>query len=140
VISLLQSLLSEALPTFLAIESLSHLVRDIQVSTLQSEVEAHVLVLNEVKRDLRETLLLKISDDALTKEIRSLDDVEHFVVIVPRERELEPVLRWVERNRLGAPRPVQTVHGLTLHTCKVDGVIKSADHAMITKIRCQRFP
>ena len=39
------------------------------MAALNSEVEARVLIFDEVERDLREALLLQISDDALAQQV-----------------------------------------------------------------------
>ena len=54
-VTLLQRLLREPVPTFGTIDRARHLHRDIKVAALNSKVEARVLVLDEVERDLRQT-------------------------------------------------------------------------------------
>lgn len=56
-VALLESLLSESVPAFVAIQSLSGLESDFKVAALDSEVEARGLVLDEVKGDLGIALL-----------------------------------------------------------------------------------
>jgi hypothetical protein len=86
-----------------------------------------------MKTNLREAFLLKISNDALPQQRRRADNMEHLVIVVTQERKFEPVLGRVERNCARACRSVQAMSGLALDTGEVDGVIKCADHAMVTR-------
>jgi hypothetical protein len=49
-----------------------------------------------LKTNLRKALLLKICNNALAKQCRRADDMEHLVVVVAQEREFEAVLSRVE--------------------------------------------
>lgn len=53
-VTLLERLLTETSPVVLAIDSLGHFERDVEVPALDSEVEASRLVLDEVEGDLYE--------------------------------------------------------------------------------------
>jgi hypothetical protein len=53
---------------------------------------------NEEVTDLREPLLLQISNNALPKQSGSLDNVQHFLIIVLQQRQLEPILCWIESD------------------------------------------
>jgi len=52
VVTLLERLLAETSPVVLAVDSLGHLERDVEIAALDSEVEAGRLVLDEVEGDL----------------------------------------------------------------------------------------
>lgn len=80
---------------------------------------------------LGEALLLKVCDDALTQEIGRANDVQHLLMVVAKQSELEPIFCRIDRD---GPRPsgtVEAVNSLALHTSEVHGVVQGADHAMI---------
>jgi hypothetical protein len=52
VIPLLQGLLSQPVPAFGTIDSVSSLHRDIEIATFNSQIESSVLILDEVEGDL----------------------------------------------------------------------------------------
>ena len=54
-ITLLESLLRKTVPTICAVDSRRRFQCDIKVTALNGQVEAGVLVLDEVERDLRQT-------------------------------------------------------------------------------------
>lgn len=58
--------------------------------------------------------------------------MQHVVVVVPHERELEAVFGGIERDGLRARRAIETVDSLALYPCEVHGVVERTDDAMIT--------
>lgn len=84
------------------------------------------------RHHLRESFLLQIRDDALTQERRSLDDIQHFFVVVFEKSELESILSWVEGDGARAGRAIETVDSFSFDTGQVDWVVQCADHTMIT--------
>jgi hypothetical protein len=87
------------------------------------------------KTYLGESLLLQIRDDALPEQSRSANDIQHLLVVVLKQRELEAVLRRVEGDGPGACRTVQTMHCLALDAGQVYRVIQRADYAMVAAFR-----
>ena len=100
VVTLLESLLRKTLPALRPVNSLRSIQRHVQVTALDSQIEASIFVLHEMQsnlynvsgnRDVKlsnsvahlgEALLLQVRDDALAKEIRRPDDVQHLLVVV----------------------------------------------------------
>lgn len=151
-VPLLQCLLSQTSPVVLAVDSLGHLERDVEVPALDSKVEPRRLVLHKVKRNLQsqtvsktattprrregtylgESLLLKVGDDALTDKVRGPDDVEDFVVVLAHEGELESVLGGVDRYRARLGVTIQAVYDLALDASEVDGLLERLDDSVVT--------
>ena len=80
---------------------------------------------------LREPFLLQVRDDALPEERRRADDVQHLLVVVLEERELEAVLSRVEGDGARAGGAVEAVGGLALDAGEVDGDVEGADDAVV---------
>lgn len=102
VVPLLQRLRCKSVPKLLLPNRLSGLERDIEIPAFDSEVKARVLILDKVERNLRVPFLLEVCNNALSDQVRGPDDVQDLVVVVPHQRELEPVLGRVNRNRFGS--------------------------------------
>ena len=98
-VPLLKGLLGQTLPALRSVNRCCGFQCNIKVPTFDSEVKTSVFVLNEVKSDLegqnedtrtlipgiaylREALLLQVCDDALANQVRSLDDVQHLLVVI----------------------------------------------------------
>lgn len=81
---------------------------------------------------LREALLLQICYDALAKEVRGADDVQHLLVVVAKQRELEAVLGGIDGDSSRTGRAIEAVNCLSLDAGKVYGVVEGADHTMIS--------
>lgn len=63
-VTLLQRLLSQTSPVVLAVDSLGHLERDIEVPALDSKVKPRRLVLHKVEGNLKSQTVSKAGDDA----------------------------------------------------------------------------
>lgn len=74
-IARLESGSSKLVPYILSIHGLGHFKRDLQVSTFDSEVESRLLILNKVQSNLGVSLLLEITDDALSHKVGSSDNL-----------------------------------------------------------------
>jgi hypothetical protein len=131
VVALLERCSSKAVPYIFPVHCSSHLQSNLQVSTLDSEVESSLLILHKVKCDLGVTLLLQISDDALSDEITVSDDLENFIVVPSNESELEAVLCWVDVDRAGLGCAIKAVDDLTFYSGEVDWLIQSLDDTVI---------
>ena len=83
---------------------------------------------------LREALLLKVCNDALTHESRRLDYVQNFLVVVTEQSQLKAVLCRVKRNRSRARRPVQAIDGFPFDPGKVNRIIERTNDPMVTKV------
>ena len=81
--------------------------------------------------NLRETLLLQISDNALAQQTRSTNEIQDFVIIVTDERKLESIFCGVNGDGTRPSRAVQTVHNLALDASKVNWVVKGADDPVV---------
>ena len=109
VVTLLESLLRKTLPALRPVNSLRSIQRHVQITALDSQIEASIFVLYEMKsnlynasenRDVKlsnsvahlgEALLLQVRDDALAEEVRCPDDVQHLLVVVAEQSKLETV-------------------------------------------------
>ena len=56
----------------------NYTVSHLNVSTLQSQAEARLLIFDKVQRHLRVALLLQVSDDGLTHQLGVTHHVEHL--------------------------------------------------------------
>lgn len=74
-ITRLESGSSKLVPDLLFIKTLGHLQRDLQVSTFNSQVESGLLILDEMECDLGISLLLEVTNDTLSDEVGSSDDL-----------------------------------------------------------------
>jgi hypothetical protein len=92
-----------------------------------------------MKSNLGVSLLLKVSDDALTEQIRRPDDVQYLLIIVAEESEFEAILGRIKGDCFGASSAIKGVDGLALDASKVDWVIESADNGMITNGYLNRY-
>lgn len=70
---------------------------------------------------------MKIRDDALTQERRSLNNVKHLLVVVLEQSQLETVFRRIEGNGPGTSRTIQAVCRLSFDTGEVYRVVQGAD-------------
>lgn len=75
VVTRLESGSSKLVPNLLFVKSLGHLQRDLQVSTLNSQVESGLLILDEMESDLGISLLLEVTNNTLSDEVGSSDDL-----------------------------------------------------------------
>lgn len=130
-VALLESLSSQSVPAVLFPDSLRGLERDIQISALYRKVKPSVLVLDEMQGNLGIALLLQVCNDALSHEIAGPDNVQHFVVVVADERELEAVLGRIDRDCLRLRRAIEAMDRLALDTRQVDRLIKSLYNAIV---------
>ena len=130
-VPLLQSLLRQPIPTLRPVHSPRHLHRDFQIPTLDRQIEPRILILHKMERNLRESLLLEVGDDALAEQVRRPDEVQDLVVVVPDERVLEAVFGRVDGDGAGAGGAVEAVHGFAFDAGEVDGVVEGADYAVV---------
>lgn len=150
-VTLLQGLQRKTIPYFWARDGARHLERNIEVAALEGEVEARVLVLDEMKRNLqphtrqdglpfahrrgsthlREALLLQVRDDALADEVARLDDLQDLVVVVAHERKLEAVLGRIDRDGARARVAVEAVDRLAFDARKVHGLVERTNDAVV---------
>ena len=119
VVTLLESLLRKTLPALRPVNRLRSIQRHVQITALDSQIEASIFVLHEMQSNLynvsenrdvklsisvahlREALLLQVRDNALAEEVRRPDDVQHLLVVVAQQSQLEPVFRGVDRDGPG---------------------------------------
>ena len=131
VVALLQGLGAELLPVLLRVEGVRRLQRDVDVAALDGEVEARLLVGDEVEGDLREALLLEVGDDRVAAELRLLHDADHAVELVAVERELERALRDVDDDLAHLPLAVERVERAVRRRRQVDRHVERADDAVV---------
>ena len=67
--ALLERLRPEPLPVLARVERVRGLQRDVDVAAVDGEVEARLLVGDEVERDLRVALLLQVGDDRVAAQL-----------------------------------------------------------------------
>lgn len=82
---------------------------------------------------LREALLLQVRNDTLPKQRRISDDVKHLLMVVLEQSQLETILCGIEGDGFGARSAIKTVYSLALDAGKVDGIVESANNAIVTK-------
>lgn len=131
-VTLFQSLLSEAFPNFFLFDGASLLDRDSQVAAFDSEIETGHRVLHEVQSDLREALLLQVGDDTLTDKVGCTDDLQDFIVVFLDQRELESVLCRVDGDGSRLCLSIQTVDGGALYSSQIDWLLQSLDDTVVT--------
>lgn len=132
VVARLERRAGKLVPYILPVDRLSHLERDLQVSTLDSEVEARLLILDEMEGDLGVSLLLQVADNALSDEVGGTDDLQDLVVVLANEGELESVLGRVNGDGAGLGTSVKTVDNVALDPRKVDGLLERLDDTVVT--------
>mmetsp|Transcript_6440 Transcript_6440/g.26210 ORF Transcript_6440/g.26210 Transcript_6440/m.26210 type:complete len:322 (-) Transcript_6440:35-1000(-) len=132
VVTLPQRLDAELVPGVLIVELLRGGQRHLDVSALDREVEPGPLILDKVQRNLGETLVLEVRDDALAAQRARLDHGEHLVVLALDERELEHVLGGVDLNLSVATVPVEAVHDAAENLGEVHRGIQRADDARVS--------
>jgi hypothetical protein len=131
VITVGQRFCAQAGPELGLIKFLSHLNGNVEVATLNSKIESSGGVLNELKSDLRVTLLLKIRNDRLADQARVSNNMKHLFIIALDECQLKSVFRGVnlKDTRLGGS--VKAVNVTTLNLDQVDSLVKSSNNAVI---------
>jgi hypothetical protein len=132
VIARLQSSSSQLIPNILPIHSFSHLQRNSQISTFNSQIESSLLILDEMKCDLGIPFLLEITDNTLSNKIGSSDNLEDFIVILPDEGQFESVLGRINGDGSRFGRSVKAVNDITLDSSQVDGLLEGLDNTVIT--------
>jgi hypothetical protein len=131
VVALFDSRCAETFPDILPVDRPGHLQRHLQAATLYGKIKPCLLILHKVQSDLWITLLLKVSDDALTDEVGATDDLEHLVIVLPNQRELEPVLCRVYRDRPRLGGAVEAVDDLALDAGEIDGLLERLDDPVV---------
>lgn len=130
-IALLQRLLPDSHPAFRTIDRLRRLDRNLQVATLDRQVEPRRLLLDKMQGDLRVAFLLQIGDDALADQVGRSDDVQDFFVVLTDESELEAVFSRVDRDRLRSCVAVEAVNGLAFDAGEVNRLFERLDDAVV---------
>ena len=131
-VTLPERLDAELVPSVLVVELLRGGQRHLDVTALDGEVEAGPLILYEMKRNLGETLVLEVRDDALAAQRAGLDHREHLIVLFLDERELEHVLRGVNLNLPVFAIPVQAVHHAAENLGEIHRRVQRADDARVS--------
>jgi len=85
-----------------------------------------------MKGDLWVSLLLQVTDNALTNKVTAADDLQHLVVVLSDKSELEAVLCGVDGDRLRLGGTIKAVDDLTLDSCKVDRLFERLDDTVVT--------
>lgn len=132
VVTMSKSLNSESIPEVGTVQFTRHLDRDLQIATLDSQIETGLRILYELQRNLWVTLLLKIGDDTLTDQARGFDNLQHFVVVPLDQRKLEPIFGRVNLKDARLSIAIKAVDIPALHTHEVNGLVESADNAVVT--------
>lgn len=127
-----QSGSSQLIPNILPIHRFSHLQRNSQVSTFNSQVEPSLLILDEMECDLGISFLLEITDNTLSDKIGRSDDLEDLIVILPDESQLESVLGRIDSDGSGLGTSVKAVNDITLDSGEVNGLLEGLDNTVIT--------
>ena len=71
----LESGARKLVPYVLPVDSFGHLERDLEISTFDGEVESRLLILYKVQSDLGVSLLLEVTDDALSDQVGGPNDL-----------------------------------------------------------------
>lgn len=119
-------------PARLVVERLGGLQRDLNVAALESEGESGLVVLDVVQGHLRVALLLQVGYDRLADQARVADHVQHLLVLVVDQRELELELGRVDGEHVRPALAVQAEHLAALHFGYVDGQVQCADDTVIS--------
>ena len=59
------------------------------------------------------------------------NDVQHFLIVVTQESQLETILCGVDRYGAGASGAIQTVYSLSFHAREIYRIVQGANNAMI---------
>jgi hypothetical protein len=86
----------------------------------------------EEKAHLRIAFLLQVSNDALTNQVRSANDVQDFLIVVADQSQLEAVLGWIDDDSARLGIAVKAVDGLALDPSQIDGLLQRLDDAVVT--------
>ena len=69
---------------------------NLNVATLNGQVEAGALILDKVQGNFGEALGLQVGDDGLAAQGTALDHLQHLLKLVLQQRQLEDILRGVD--------------------------------------------
>ena len=131
-VALLECGRTKTVPDILSVNCAGHLGGDGKVAALDGKIESRLGVLDEMKGDLGVTLLLQVSDNALTNKVTAADDLQDLVVVLSHKSKLEAVLCWVDRDRLRLGGTVKAVDDLTLDSGEVDRLFQRLDDTVVT--------
>lgn len=106
---------------------------NLDVSTLERQSKARLLVLDKVQRNLRIAFLLEIGDDGLADELRVSHHVQHLVVLPVDERQLELVFRRIDAENARAAFAVEAVDAVALDPGDVDRKVEGPYYAVVAK-------
>lgn len=82
---------------------------------------------------LWEAFLLQVGNDALTDKIRSPDDMEDLVVVLPHQRQFETILRWIDWDRSRFRVTIEYMDNLSFDASQVDGLIECLDDSVVAE-------
>lgn len=105
-----------------------------EIAAFDSKVESRLGVLDEVKGNLRVSLLLQVSNNALSNQVAASDDLQNLVIVLSDQSELESVLGRVDSDRLWLGRSIKAVNDLTLDSGKVDRLFECLDDTIVTAV------
>ena len=80
---------------------------------------------------LWESFLLQVSNYTLTEKVRCPDNVQHLLVVIAKQGELEAIFRRIDRYGPRTCRPVQAMYGLALDASEVHGIVERTNNTMI---------
>ena len=131
-ITLFERRCAQSRPCVLAVDSARHLQSNRQITALDSQVKSSLLVLDEMQSDLWISLLLQISDNALTDQVRRANDLQDLVIVFADESELEAILGGVDGDSPWLSGAVEAVNNLALDSSEIHGLIKRLDDAVVS--------
>lgn len=97
-VSLLERLRTQLVPIVLCVEGVGSLQGDVNVAALDRQVEAGLLVGDEVKRHLRKAFFLQIGDDGVAAQLGLLDDTHDAFKLALVQAKLEHALGRVHHQ------------------------------------------
>ncbi len=138
-VTLLQSSCAQSCPDVLSVDLSSHLRSDLQVSAFNGKIESSLRVLNEVESNFGVSLLLQVSDNALSNQVTASNDLQDLIVVLPDQSKLEPILGRINRDCPWFGGSVQAVNDLSLDSGKVDGLFEILDDTIITGVSSPQY-
>lgn len=131
VVTLAKSSNTKAVPALLIIQHLSSLEGNGNVSTLQGKVKTGLLILDEMKGDLWEALLLQVGDDGLSDEVGFPHHLQHVVVSLLDEGVFEQVFCWVDGDHAVLALSIKAVHLVCSDSSNINWCVKCTDNAIV---------
>lgn len=84
-----------------------------------------------MKSNFGEAFLLQVRDDALAKQVRRADDVQHLLMIVAQKCKLETIFGRVNGNRTWSCGTVEAMYGLAFDASQVNWVVERTNDTVI---------